>query len=288
MLGLPAPEPAPVRWQVLSDQRYQGVRLRALTVGARGIPALCLSPLDQTATRAGAGVLYCHAHGNAYAIGKSELTDGRPALCDPPLGLALAQAGATVICPDLSGFGARQGEGREEALAKAALWHGGSLMGQMAGDLIATLEVLRALGATDRIATVGISMGGTLAYLVAALRGDVTACAQLCVFANIGPLIDSGAHDLHGPYMTIPGLLPDHDMGDIAALVAPRPQFVMTGARDPLTPDAAYRPAADRLRRAYARDPAALTLRREAEIGHHETHASRAAVMGFLRAALAL
>ncbi len=273
------PDPVPATWSEDRIRRQDGVIIKELSLGPRRIPALCLEPeCPPTSPR---GILYCHAHGNAYGIGKSEVTQGRPALLDP-LGLTLARAGATVLCPDLAGFGDRQKEGTESALAKAALWSGRPLIGQMVGDLFLALEVLNTLVPKTPVATVGISMGGTLAYLVAALREEVAACAQMCVFSDIGPLIGLQSHDLHGPYMTIPGLLPDHDLGEIAALVAPRPHLVITGAQDPLTPPEAYLPAAHTLTEAYKDTKDALWLHRDAEAGHHETPTSRHVLRRFL------
>ena len=125
-------------------------------------------------------------------------------------------------------------------------------------------------------------MGGTLAYLVAALREDIAAAVHLCVFADMAPLIANGAHDLHGPYMTIPGLLKKHDMSTIAALIAPRHQLVATGVEDPLTPADAYRPAIKTLLRAYKGHPDRLTVIREKAVGHRETPEMRKAVLSFL------
>lgn len=282
MLGMEDPATDPVTVDVSESSLRNGVRCDEVRLGARHLTAICLTPEDVAPS--GLGVLYCHAHGNRPEIGKAELTEGRPALCDPPLGLALARAGAIVLCVDMPGFGARQTEGREEALAKAALWQGRTLLGDMLTDLEVAQRALAAWPGVDgrRIAAVGISMGGTLAYAHAALTPSVFACAQLCVMADLGPLIASGAHDLHGAYMTIPGLLPAHDMGDIAGLVAPRPQLIATGACDPLTPDDAYYAAADRVRRAYADMPDRLTLLREAGSGHAETLGIRRALFAFL------
>ena len=131
-------------------------------------------------------------------------------------------AGWTVFCADMPGFGARQAEGSESALAKAAFWRGKTLAGEMVTDQMLALDALKDIAKPCQVATLGISMGGTLAYLVAALREDVSATANLCVFSDMAPLIETAAHDLHGLYMTIPGLLDRHDMSDIAALVAPR------------------------------------------------------------------
>jgi dienelactone hydrolase len=93
-----------------------------------------------------------------------------------------------------------------------------------------------------RIAAMGLSMGATHAYWLAALDDRVAAVVHLCAFADMGPLIASGGHDLHGIYMSVPGLLQNGDMGDVAALIAPRPQFIAWGGRDPLTPEAANPP----------------------------------------------
>jgi hypothetical protein len=93
----------------------------------------------------------------------------------------------------------------------------------------------------------GLSMGATHAYWLAALDERVAAVAHLCAFADMAPLIASGAHDLHGIYMSVPGLLAKGDMGDVAALIAPRPQFIAWGGRDPLTPEAAISPALSRV-----------------------------------------
>lgn len=228
-------------------------------------------------------VLYCHAHGNRPEIGRSELVKGRPALL-APYGPLLASRGFVVLCADMPGFGERQSEGGEEALAKAALWKGKTLMGQMLCDLSAALDHLstREDVDPDRIATLGLSMGATHAYWLATLDSRISATAHLCVFANMKPLIETGAHDLHGPYMTVPGLLANGDMADIAASIAPRPQLIAYGKNDPLTPASAVEPAIATLRRAYARTPENLSIVVSEKTGHAETSEMREAVMQFL------
>lgn len=227
-------------------------------------------------------VVYCHAHGNRYAVGAVELIEGRPAL-QSPYGAALADLGIASVAIDLAPFGGRQGEGPESALAKAALWQGRPLIGQMLAELRALYGWLAARPEIDaaRIGTLGLSMGGTLAYWLAALEPRIAACAHLCVLADIAPLIATGAHDLHGPYMSVPGLLAQGDMGDVAALVAPRPQFVGLGGLDPLTPLLAREPALARLRAAYGAD-AGLVVHLSPDTGHVETPAMRAAVLAFV------
>jgi hypothetical protein len=231
-------------------------------------------------------VLYCHAHGNTYTIGADELILGRPAL-QGPYGPALARLGIASVAIDLPLFGTRQALGPETALAKAAHWQGRPLMGQMLAELSQLLAWAAAQPEVDatRIATLGLSMGATHAYWLAALQPRIAACAHLCAFSDVAPLIATGAHDLHGPYMTVPGLLRHGDMGDVAGLIAPRPQLVCSGALDPLTPAAALEPALDRLRRAYGDAPALSGLTDPAS-GHSETAAMRDRVLTFLTAHL--
>jgi dienelactone hydrolase len=232
-------------------------------------------------------VLVIHAHGNAYAIGASELIAGRPAL-QGPIGPALARAGIAALCLDMPCFGDRAVV-TESAASKAALWRGGSLAGQMLGECASALDWLAAEPdiRPDRIGVFGISMGATLGYRLAAVDDWVAALAQECCLADFGALVASGAHDLHGIYLTVPGLLRIASNGTIAGLVAPRPQFVGIGEDDPLTPPEALAIALAELAAAYRAAGGELVIHREPGVGHQETPAMRAAALAFLRRHLA-
>ncbi|HMO06313.1 MAG TPA: CocE/NonD family hydrolase, partial [Paracoccaceae bacterium] len=177
----------------------------------------------------------------------------------------------------------------ESALSKALLWEGRTLAGRMLSESVAALDWLTGQPEfkPGRIGLYGLSMGATLGYWLAAIDTRIAALAQLCCLADFRALIASGAHDLHGPYLTVPGLLPLAGNGRIAGLVAPRPQFVGLGDLDPLTPPFAADPALDQLRAAYARSGGLLRLHRTPDEGHRETPAMRAAVLRFLADALA-
>lgn len=227
-------------------------------------------------------VLVLHAHGNRYDIGCDELTLGRPAL-PRPIGPELAAAGIASVCLDMPCFGARATVS-ESAATKAALWAGRSLAGQMLGESRAAVDWLAAQPwvRPSRIGAYGISMGATLGYWLAGLDPRIRAVAHECCLADFAALIALGNHDLHGIYLTVPGLVTLAPNGVIAGLAAPRAQFIGLGDLDPLTPPAAADIALAQVRAAYAARGGRLDIHREPAEGHRETEAMRAAAMAFL------
>lgn len=248
----------------LGDEEVRGILTRPLAEGQR-YPA----------------ILYGHSHGGGYHIGASELLEGREYLVDP-LGPTFARAGYVTLCIDMPVFGERATV-TESAAAKALLWYGKSLFGQMLSDHAAALTYLAGRDDVDasRIGAFGISMGCVLSYWLAAMDERIAAVAHLCCFADFRTMIDLGAHDGHGIYLTVPGLLAEADGGSIAALVAPRPQLVCIGEADRLTPPEAVARAWGELAPAYAATPELLQLVSEPGIGHTETPAMRAAMLAF-------
>lgn len=229
-------------------------------------------------------ILCIHAHGFQYEIGASELLDGRPSLHSAP-GPAFAARGFAALMIDMPTFGIRAEPG-ESARAKARMWRGASLAGQMVAEQAAALAWLAARDdvIAERIGVYGISMGATLGYWLAAVEPRVAAIVHMCAYADFATLIDTGAHDLHGIYLTVPGLLNIASNGEIAGRIAPRPQFIGIGDRDPLTPHAAVDIALAQTRAAYVKAGAAdaLIVHREAQTGHQETPKMREMALDFL------
>ncbi|WP_213546615.1 alpha/beta hydrolase family protein [Vannielia litorea] len=222
-------------------------------------------------------MLYCHAHGGDYTLGKRELTEGARWTSGAP-GPAFLAAGFAVYCIDMPGFGARQAEGSEQALALTEGWHGRSLFARMLADQRGAFEHLAAHPRVDpaRIFTWGASMGAALGTWLAALEPRVAGAVSLIMLADIAPMIETGAHERHGPWFTAPGLLREADQGDVAACIAPRPFFVAHGGADHLTPQKARDAALAKLPRA------GLTTFLQPEAGHGETPEMRAAALAFL------
>lgn len=226
-------------------------------------------------------ILYGHSHGGRYDIGAAELLEGREYLLDP-LGPVFARAGYVTLCIDMPIFGERATV-TESAAAKALLWYGKSLFSQMLGDHAAALTYLASRPEVDpkRIGAFGISMGCTLSYWLAAMDQRIAATAHLCCFADQREMIRLGAHDGHGIYMTVPGLLNEADAGSIAALVAPRPQLICIGEADSLTPPEAVAIAWAEASAGYAEMPGRLRMVSEPGVGHQETPRMREAVLAF-------
>ncbi len=234
-------------------------------------------------------ILYIHAHGARYDIGAAELIEGRPAMLGP-LGLQFAHRGYVALCIDMPAFGSRAEPG-EMPRTKERMWRRKSLAGQMLGEQRAALDWLIRRDDVDskRIGAYGLSMGATLGYWLASVDERISCLAHVCCYADFDTLIETGAHDLHGIYLTLPGLLTVATNGEIAGLIAPRPQLIAIGDEDPLTPPAAVDRALLETREAYAAAGAAdrLVLIREPLSGHVETPAIRAGVFEFFRRYLA-
>jgi hypothetical protein len=185
---------------------------------------------------------------------------------------------------DMPTFGDRS-DLKESAAAKTLLWYGKSLIGQMLNEQAAALSYLQSRDdvAAERIGMFGSSMGCTLSYWLAAADPRIDCTAHLCCFADIATMIELGAHDGHGIYMTVPGLAAETSSGEIAGLVAPRPQLICIGEADALTPPLAVSRAVAEAKSAYDRLGVAdqLEVLSEPGIGHQETQRMRDAVLAF-------
>ncbi|UYO01340.1 MAG: prolyl oligopeptidase family serine peptidase [Devosia sp.] len=262
----------------MGDYVIEHLKLDIAGLPVRGIltrPAGASGPLP--------AILYGHSHGGGYAIGARELLDGREYLLDP-LGPVFARAGYVTMVIDMPIFGERATVS-ESSAAKALLWEGKSLFGQMLSDHAAALGYLasREDVDADRIGAFGLSMGCVLSYWLAALDTRIAAVAHLCCFADFRTMIALGAHDGHGIYLTVPGLLREADGGTIAAIVAPRPQLICVGEADHLSPPQAVERAMADLRPAYAEDSDMLEFFSEPGVGHEETPKMRSAVLAFFQ-----
>src|SRR5690606_7211405 len=113
-----------------------------------------------------------------------------------------------VLSIDAWGFGERF-TSSEGAIFKQMLWNGQVMWGMMVYDSMRAIDYLVSREDVDseRIGTLGISMGGTMAWWLAALDERVCFCIDLCSLADYDALIEERKLDLHGIYYYVPSLL---------------------------------------------------------------------------------
>jgi hypothetical protein len=175
-------------------------------------------------------ILFNHSHFGQYKVGKNEFLYGRKEMQSPPYAHALAREGYAGLCIDSWGFGERSGR-TESAIFKEMLWNGQVMWGMMVYDNIRALDYLHTRDDIDtsRIGTIGMSMGSTMAWWLAALDKRISVCVDLCCLTDFHTLIKENGLDLHGIYYYVPDLLNHFSTSDINALIAPRPHFGLAG-----------------------------------------------------------
>ncbi len=285
LLGDLPPRNRPIGSMVVNRQSRPHYALETLVLDLNGfepVPAYFLTPLDSESPWP--VVLYNHAHGDDYELGKNEVLRGRASEQDPPYGQALTSANYAVLCIDTWAFGERRGR-TESDLFKEMLWKGQVLWGMMVYDSLRAIDYLatRPDVDMDRIATLGRSMGSTMAWWTAALEPRIKVCIDVCCMTDYEALIDARGLHRHGIYYYVPSLLKHFTTARINALIAPRPHLSIAGNYDPLTPPAGLDRIDAALKEAYGALGAAEAWQmRRHEVGHYETAAMRSEVIAFL------
>lgn len=275
----------PVHARVISQETSDSYVLEKLLLDLNGIepvPAYFVRPREVTGPVP--VVLYNHAHGGDYVLGKDELLLGRSALQRPPYADALTARGYAALAIDAWMFGERRGRSESEVF-KQMLWEGQVLWGMMVFDSLKAIDYLATRDDVDlnRLATLGLSLGSTMAWWVAALDERVKVTVDLCCLTDFQALIETRGLDGHGIYYYVPRLLKHFTTAEINALIAPRPHLGLAGNFDRLTPPAGLDRIDAALRQVYADlgAPEAWKLLRY-DIGHFETAAMRAEILAFL------
>jgi dienelactone hydrolase len=227
--------------KLLSTEKHDGYTLERLILDLNGIepvPALLLIP-DKRQTPA-PGLLYIHWHGGMYGLGKEQLLRGVDA--QSAYAPVCVEQGLVTLAIDSWCFGERKqesdGKKGEEDTFKLMLWKGQVLFGMMMFDELRAFEYLASRPEVDpqRIGALGMSMGATKAWWLAALDPRVHLCVDVCCLTDYEELIRTRALSEHGVYYYVPSLLKHFQTADINELVVPRPRLSVNGRLDPLTP----------------------------------------------------
>ena len=230
-------------------------------------------------------ILYNHAHGGDYRLGKDEFLKGRKELHKPPYAEMITSMGYCGLCMDTWVFGERAARTELDTF-KAMLWKGQVLWGMMVYDSLRGIDYLSSRPEVDgaRIGTLGLSMGSTMAWWVAALDTRVKVCVDICCLTDFQALIETEGLREHGIYYYVPSLLKHFTTAQINALIAPRAHLSLAGNLDVLTPPAGLDRIDRELKKVYAAagKPEHWKLVRY-DVGHLETPEMRKEIVDFLK-----
>jgi cephalosporin-C deacetylase-like acetyl esterase len=229
--------------KVLATEKHDGYTLERLVLDLNGIepvPALLLIP-DKRAPRA-PGLLYIHWHGGMYDLGKEQLLVGVDA--QPAYAPVCAEKGVVALAIDGWCFGERKhdenGRRGEEDTFKEMYWKGRVLFGMMMFDEFRGVDYLAGRPEVDssRLGVLGMSMGATKAWWLAALDPRLRVCMDVCCLTDFAELLK--VHNLsgHGLYYYVPSLLKHFQTAQINELIVPRAHLSVNGRLDELTPPA--------------------------------------------------
>lgn len=298
-LGGPWPEPCPLQSHTDRVICEEGYRLELLSFAAEPgdrVPAALLVPAGVDAESPAPGICVWHQHNGEYHLGKSE-----PAgLAGNPMhhtGVALVREGYVVLCIDALGFEERQnaqpagagggpkpqGGDYERFLFLRYLVHGRTLAWKNILDMRRAVDYLvtRPEVIPGQLGCYGHSMGSTHTWLVGPWEPRLKVLVGNCCLPTY-----RGIHReqlLHCFPNFIPGIYPEADTPDIAALIAPRPLHLNFGELDRGSPIDEARRGVEVIAQAYRKMNAAGNFSHyvEPQAGHVLSHTMWAHVRTF-------
>lgn len=201
-----------------------------------------------------------HTAGMHVSLARSGAMDPRPTTVvgDRDFALQAAARGYAALVLEQRCFGERASQRSSDAATNGChhASHVASLLGRtMIGERV--WDVSRALDAlesfpevdTERVACLGNSGGGTIAWYAACLDPRIGAVMPSCSICTYRASIGTVDHCCDN---YLPGALRYFDMPDLAGLIAPRPLVVVAGRDDPLFPLAGVREAFATIEAIYA------------------------------------
>lgn len=213
-----------------------------------------LVPTSHSAGKGPYPVMLCphgHASGGKYSpAGRSDIPQIRKQIKEYnyDYGVQFCKAGFIALCPDARGFGERVEPSVHRWLNKDLLTHSCLFINQMAYPLGQTVTGMWAWDLhrlidyaetrpdcdTSRLGCAGLSGGGLQTLWATALddRNRIKAAVVSGYFYGYRESLLDKHHHCSCNY--VPHLYELADMGDLGALIAPRPLLIETGDADPL------------------------------------------------------
>jgi dienelactone hydrolase len=255
---LAAPPPGPFNPVVLGEEERGSYVARKVVLNLTGdsrVLALMTVPKGQGPFPA---VLLLHDHGAKFDIGKEKVIqswDEKPEKLNSAqewvkkyyggrfLGDELARRGYVCFATDMLNWSDRGGAGYDgqQALAANLLHLGMSFAGLIAHEDLRAAEFLATRPEVDRqrVAAMGLSVGGYRTWQVAALSEHIVAGVSVCWMATTKGLMVPRNNQTRGQSaytMIHPGLADFLDFPDVASIACPKPMIFLCGKQDKLFP----------------------------------------------------
>lgn len=245
-----SPEPQLLEEEELEGQEYRRKRFLIQTEEGVYMPFYLLEPKADHREKMPV-MIAAHGHGSGGKLATGGCTDipEIKAITEQQnytYGVEFAKRGFMVFCPDARGFGERreqtqQGETPDRYLGCSCLTLsrmgeglGLTVTGMWTWDLLRLVDYIETRQDCDsnQIGCVGLSGGGLQALWLSALDDRIKFTGVSGYFYGyLDSLLDM-SQNCSCNY--VPGLWNTVDMGDIGALIAPRPLFIESGLRDHL------------------------------------------------------
>lgn len=280
----------PVKLESVSCPGYVRERIEMTTYEGMRMAVYLLLP-DHPAAVPAPAVIAVHGHGYGSRDIVGLMADGTERSGPPGLhkdfAVSLVKQGFIVAAPELLGFGDRRltedfsgGDAKKNScyrLSTALLLAGQTMAGFRIYETMRVLDYVQTLEAvaSERIGIMGISGGGMIAGLTAALDERI-ACAVVSGYAGTFATSILTRHHCLDNY--IPGILQEAEMPDLLGLIAPRDLLLESGDSDHLFGPDGARQALDRLKLIYDVAGCPECVEGDFFAGGHEIHGERAFV----------
>ncbi|MCL2815368.1 MAG: alpha/beta hydrolase family protein [Oscillospiraceae bacterium] len=253
LLGLCVMQPAPLNPQTIETVRKDGYTRVKMTIDTEPdvtMPFYVLIPDGLKTDEKRPAILAPHGHGS---FGKDAVAnnpafpelEGNIKALDYGYGEAAAKAGFVTFCPDARGFGERrekynQADTPDQKLASScaylntmAMGVGTNVAGMWTWDLMRLIDYAQSRSDVqkDKIGCIGLSGGGLQTLWLTALDERVKCAVISGYFYGFGESIQDM---MNCACNYIPHMWEYCDVGDVGALIAPRPLLIETGTLDVL------------------------------------------------------
>lgn len=190
------------------------------------------------------GVMIClqgHSTGMHISLGRAKYEGDEKNIAsgDRDFALQCVRHGMCCVTLEQRSFGERGGKPNPDCYGTAmtALLAGRTLLGARVWDVMRLVDVLRS-DFSDRcdaevIYSMGNSGGGTATFYAAALDTRIAAAMPSCAFCTYA---DSIGSMYHCACNFVPNIRRFFDMAELAAMIAPRPLVIVSGAQDDIFP----------------------------------------------------